>query len=311
MALSICDVKTSLQGRELVEHGSALFPVACYHDNLTLKPVPWHWHDELEVLVIAEGAAMISAGSEKYSVKQGEGFFVNAGSLHSALALDNRVCRLHSVVFHPRLVGGSMDSIFWQNYIQPLLQNTLLKSIHLDCSALWHREFIDAAETAWQSAVTETAGYEFQVRNALSQLVLLLSSNQPWTQSCPSGKELRDTGRIKIMMQYIQEHYMEALTTSQIAKSIMVSESECLRCFHNTIGTPPIQFVKQFRIQKAAEELAATNKKIGDISADCGFQDTSYFIKTFRQLKGCTPGEYRKQNRKPNVPYDIENGVKP
>ena len=61
MALSACGpVSTDQQGRELVEHGTALFPVACYHDNISEAGVPWHWHDELEVLVIETGSARVS-----------------------------------------------------------------------------------------------------------------------------------------------------------------------------------------------------------------------------------------------------------
>ena len=97
------------------------------------------------------------------------------------------------------------------------------------------------------------------------------------------------------MLQYIQEHYSEETDTAQIARSAMISESECLRCFHKSIGMPPIRYLKQFRIQKAAELLMSTDKKAGDIGAECGFLDTSYFTKVFREIKGCTPGEYRRR----------------
>ena len=138
-------------------------------------------------------------------------------------------------------------------------------------------------------------GYEFQVRNALSQLILLLRLHQPMPQKEPSQRELRDARRIRTMLQYIQEHYSEETDTAQIARSAMISESECLRCFHKSIGMPPIRYLKQFRIQKAAELLMSTDKKAGDIGAECGFLDTSYFTKVFREIKGCTPGEYRRR----------------
>lgn len=59
----------------------------------------------------------------------------------------------------------------------------------------------------------------------------------------------------------------------------------------------PIRYLKQVRIQKAAELLTATDWKISDIGAECGFQEMSYFAKTFRELKGCTPGMFRKYSR--------------
>lgn len=295
MALSACNTKTDPQGRELIEHGTALFPVACYHDNLAVEEVPWHWHEALEVAVVTEGRSVMAAGTEKYVLSKGDAFFINGGVLHAMWDADNSRSRYHSVVFHPRLVGGSVDSIFWQDYIQPLLDTPSLKSVIFDSTAPWHQEAADAIETAWQSCVAELPGYEFSVRAALSQLIFLLSSHHPVPRSLPSEKALRDGERIKIMLQYIQEHYSVELTTAMIAGSAMISESECLRCFHNTIGTPPIKYVKQFRIQEAARLLAATNQKIADIGAQCGFPDTSYFTRTFREMKDCTPGEYRKQ----------------
>lgn len=295
MALSECNTKTDSQGRELIDHGTALFPAACYHDNLAVEAVPWHWHEALEAAVVSEGHTIIAAGTEKYSLSQGDAFFIKGGVLHAMWDADNSNSRYHSVVFHPRLVGGSVDSIFWQNYILPLLENSSLDCVIFDSSAPWHTEAAAAIETAWQSCVSEQPGYEFSVRESLSRLIFLLTSHHPSIQSLPSEKALRDGERIKTMLQYIQEHYSEELSTAQIAESALISESECLRCFRNTIGTPPIQYVKQFRIQEASRLLASTDQKIADIGAHCGFSDTSYFTKTFREMKGCTPGEYRKQ----------------
>ena len=76
-------------------------------------------------------------------------------------------------------------------------------------------------------------------------------------------------------------------------RSFILCVSECLRCFHNTIGTTPIQYLKSFRIKKAAELLTNTDLKIVDIGIMCGFQDMSYFAKTFRNIYGCTPSKYR------------------
>ena len=44
MALSACNTETDSAGRELTVHGTAAFPIACYHDDLEAAPVPWHWH---------------------------------------------------------------------------------------------------------------------------------------------------------------------------------------------------------------------------------------------------------------------------
>lgn len=297
MAISKAGFITGKDDRELTEHGTAFFPIACYFDDLPWDTVQWHWHEEFEALFVTEGAAEVSLEKEKYIIKEGDGMFINAGALHAIRLTTASRCRFHSIVFHPRLVGGSKDSVFWLNYIEPLILQNTLKSVLFDGSSAWHIKACEFIETAWHAVVEEPFGYEFQVRSALSQLVLLLKMYLPAGGKELSERELRDAKRIRTMLQYIQEHYMEELDTAQIAGSATISESECLRCFHKTIGMPPVRYLKQFRVQKAAELLLSTEKKINDIGAECGFLDTSYFTKVFREIKGCAPGKYRSQGK--------------
>ena len=297
MALSVCGpVSTDQQGRELIEHGTPLFPVACYHDNISEAEVPWHWHDELEILIIETGTARVSVNGTDHIVKQGEGFFINSEALHGVWKAETEPCFLQAVVFHPRLVGGSVDSIIWQKYLEPLLSDPCRPCVHFANMQEWENAASREIQDAWQACVSEAEGFELEVRERLSRLIFLLTKYYPTTEKRPTEKTLRDGERIKIMLQYIQKHYDGELTLAKIAESAAVSENECLRCFRSMIGSTPIQYVKQVRIQKAAELLSSTNRKISDIGAECGFQEMSYFAKTFRKLKGCTPGEFRKRS---------------
>ena len=298
MALSPCgSVVTDRQGRELLEHGTPLFPVACYHDNINEMNVSWHWHDELEVLVVETGNARVAVNGTERIVKRGGGCFINTGALHGVWPEGTEICRLRSVVFHPRLVGGSVDSILWQKYLEPLLSGSCCSCVYFTNTAGWEGEALRAIREAWQLCVAEGTGFEFETRERLSRLILLLFQNCPAREKKPSEKALRDGRRIKLMLQYIQERYGEELTLGKIAQSAAVSENECLRCFRGMIGYTPMQYVRQVRIQKAAELLAATDRKISDIGGACGFQEMSYFAKTFREMKGCTPKEYRVRAR--------------
>ena len=127
MALEHCNAQVNAQGREIKEHGTRLFPIACYHDRLAQDAVPWHWHDEWEVIVIQQGCAVLSIDGQTHTLNTGEGIFINASALHSVRDQGNTDCCLQSLVFHPRLVGGSLESIFWQSYVQPILSHTGLK----------------------------------------------------------------------------------------------------------------------------------------------------------------------------------------
>lgn len=297
MALQECNTTVSKNGRELIQHGTAAFPIACYFDDLGKNEVPWHWHEELEAAVITEGCAKVAAGNQKYTIHAGEGFFINSGILHGCRIADTSTCRFHSMAFHPRLIGGSIDSVFFQNYVQPLTKNHTLESLILTPSVLWQKAALHFIEQAWQTCVQEPPGFEFKVRAALSELVLLLQRNSPAPRKQPDRKALRDGERIKQMLHYIHDHFAEELNIGKIAQAAAISESECLRCFRAAIGTTPIQYLRQYRIQQAAQMLSATPLKISDISTQCGFGDLSYFTKTFREMKGCVPTEYRRQSQ--------------
>lgn len=73
-----CSVQTNTQGEELREHGTRLFPVACYLDLLPRDEIAWHWHNELELGLIASGSAVVETGSASCVLHAGEGFLSTA-----------------------------------------------------------------------------------------------------------------------------------------------------------------------------------------------------------------------------------------
>ena len=60
-------------------------------------------------------------------------------------------------------------------------------------------------------------------------------------------------------------------------------------------GTTPVKYLLTYRIERAARKLLSTDESITQIAYDCGFNDLSYFIKTFKDIKKITPKNYRKK----------------
>ena len=61
MALNISrNIVASEKGRELVQHGSALFPIACYAEDLSSYSVAWHWHEEFEYVLCTNTLSKIA-----------------------------------------------------------------------------------------------------------------------------------------------------------------------------------------------------------------------------------------------------------
>ena len=78
-----------------------------------------------------------------------------------------------------------------------------------------------------------------------------------------------------------------------------MSAGESKRVIRATVDTTPIRYLRQYRIRQAARLLCHTEERISDIASRCGFQDMSYFTKSFREQLGCTPTEYRRRAERP------------
>ena len=295
MAVSFCSVKTDEQGKELVPHGMAMFPMACYDEDFSVHLVPWHWHEDFEMIMITEGCSHIHVEDTSITLHKGDALLVNSGVLHSVNNGAPEDAHCHSIVFHPRLIGGSVDSVFWQNLVNPIIQNASFRYQRFGGSASWQAAVIADMSAAWQAVADETDDYENYVRYLLSRAFHTLNLNTRTTAVKAVAQTCLPAERTKTMMQFIHEHFTEDLSREQIADSAAVSKSVCLRCFTQVIGITPVRYVIQYRIEKAAQMLLTTDKKANEVATSCGFSDISYFTKCFREWKGYTPLEYRKE----------------
>ena len=288
------DVVADGKGRELVQHGSALFPIACYEENIKSYSVAWHWHEEFEYILAVKGPLAVDVSKARLVLQTGQGVFVNSGVFHAVEQAETGDALLHSGVFHPRLIGG-MDTIFWQKLVHPLLQPGAPAFFLLDEADDGQKAVLCHLREVWDAVAKEVFDYENQARYHLSAAVHLLGMQCEGGKTKVSQQEQIAAQRMKQMLRFVEEHYAEELNVERISDCVALSESACLRSFRQLLGITPIQYVKQFRVEKAAELLRSTRLRTGEIGAECGFADGSYFIKTFRELKHCTPKEYRQR----------------
>lgn len=288
MIIRAASTSINAQGQELVGHGTAIFPLDCYEENVSATPVLWHWHEDWEIVLATQGMLQVKTTPGDLTLQPGEAVFFGPGCVHEITggAPDSM---LRSAVFHPRLIS-SMDSVIWQKYVQPLQE---VGAVGWGQTLPWHKQCIALFSACWAALEQEPVGFELLAREALSQLALLLCTQLDLKQKKLSLKAAQDSLRIKEMLQFIQAHYGEEITSAQIAASAMLSESQCLRCFRSTIHTTPGQYLKEYRLQAACQLLTTTGEKVGEIGAVCGFLDAAYFTKLFRETLGCTPAAYR------------------
>lgn len=91
----------------------------------------------------------------------------------------------------------------------------------------------------------------------------------------------------------METNYPHTITLQDLGNVVSCNPQYMCRFFREITGTSPMQYLISLRVEHACSLLRRTEKSVLEISLDCGFENVSYFIRKFRQLKGCTPGEYR------------------
>lgn len=93
--------------------------------------------------------------------------------------------------------------------------------------------------------------------------------------------------------QYIDDQFMNPISTGQIATHFYADESYISRSFRKTYGTTVTKYITAARIRRAKALLRSTTVPIGSIALNVGFGDVNYFSRVFKSCTGKTPTEYR------------------
>ena len=101
--------------------------------------------------------------------------------------------------------------------------------------------------------------------------------------------------QINVIDNRFTEHVAQTLTAADIAAELGMSESRFSRFFRRTTGNTYTDFVNQVRINRACQLLMSTDRYVTNICYDVGFNNVANFNRRFREIKGVTPSEFRKQ----------------
>lgn len=285
-------IYTDSHGKELMEKSPQLLNLTANSGDIhqfAASHIPSHWHQEIELFTLSEGHVQVTVRGCAYQLQAGDGCFINTEVIHSFTAKTPAPCTFRSFVFSPDIIGGTPGSIFDTAYVRPMLEQgaPFLKLQEKAGDNVYFEQF----GKAFASCTEEPYGFEFQVRDALSAILLHVKSksNIAPARAIPSIQETR----LKEMLLWIDRNLGNSISISQIAGAANICPRECQRIFNRYLHYSPIAYVQRKRILAAAKELAETGSPVTEIALNYGFSNPSYFSKQFKALLGRTPSEYR------------------
>lgn len=267
------------------------YPYAFHHVSLKVTEVPWHWHEALEFNFVVSGQVKVSTANQTQTFRPGEGFFLNSNVLASMDSDSD--CIMDSHLFHPVFLSGHFKSVFETKYMNPVTQNRNLDLIALRGNTGTQKQLLKKLQHL--SKLQEESDAEFQTRNLLSEIWLLLLEEIKNADSSIFHAPQKNQDRVLTMISFIQENFAQKLTLEDIAGSAAVSTRECLRCFRASIHQSPLDYLIEYRIRVSKKMLESTDLSITDIALRCGFNSNSYYTKQFHRICGKAPNAYRKE----------------
>ena len=270
------------------------FELIRYNDNLPARieikqgkiSTPYHWHKEIELVYVLDGALEITVNNALRTLCSDEFALINSVENHS-LSAENAKClildiscefaaqfdeSLYSSVF--KVIGGSgaeeeLRNLLWQlsrtvneQELPGLRQYALITDI-------LHVLFVQCRHES-QNAVKE--GEKVQSRH------------------------------VKLAIEYIEQHYREEFTEKGVAEILGVHPVYLAQRFKEATGKAFTEYVMEFRLERAMDALINKGMPIDDAADYGGFPSKRTFVAKCKRVYGITPFQILKQQQSGNAP---------
>lgn len=300
METGLQQLKVGTDRQEIKEHGSFDFPVRISDEKLFAMyggAFLWHWHPQIELTLVLAGEIRYKVNDRTYHLRAGEGLFCNCNALHMGESVAGRDCSYVSVTFLPRVLYGEKTSAMYTHYVRDLCRDSACPAIELRPETDWQGAVLELLRQIHAQGGKRSQTWELEVQIELLQIWLLLYQNWPGTGKQKTKESDPNQERIRILMSYIQEHYMEKLTLEELAAQIHICKNECCRMFKRYMQETLFSYLMAYRVNQSLVLLSETDMEITQIAEQCGFANPGYYTRVFKKYKDMTPMAYRKHCR--------------
>ena len=286
--------------KENRKHGDYIMPFSLYKGtiNESFSYVPMHWHEELEIILIDFGTCDYKIDLSSFIVTEGDLLIISSQKLHSLSLIPNENMNWVSFVFNINMLKSIDTDGTLLKYISPILNGNHELPIKINKDTSGYYKLLNTFKNIVECYSEKSIAYELELKSLLFYFfALLYKNNLITTHENKNTLNLKNTEKIKSILNYINEHYFENISIKKLANICNYSEYHFMRFFKKHMGLTCIQYINNYRLEKAALLLNSTSNSIMDISLEVGFENLSYFNKLFKKKYNITPKEFRFKNK--------------
>ena len=256
-------------------------PVIFHHDEITVNTgygEQWNWHNNIEILYIDRGEGEAVSGASVYKVRAGDIIIINSNVIHTTRTDD------------------------MMTYYCLIIDSDFLASNGITTEDTEYRTLIrdDDARKLFLRVVEEFENggsfFEAAVKTAAMDVMLYFSRKYIADAEEKKAQRSSKTENIKLAMGYIRAHIDEPLSLEKLSFESGLSKFYFVREFKKATGMTPVFYINLLRCREAKKMLSKNKYSIHEVAQKCGFENDSYFSKTFKKYTGLLPSEYVREN---------------
>ena len=258
--------------------------------NLPAFTYRWHQHPEVELTWIVKGSGLRYVGDSVEPFHEGDFCLLGSNLPHTWLSSKSERSKVRSLVVQ-------FDTARWGDELLRLpefagISNLLRRAERGLCfdarlgAKLGRKIFGRGSSLRKFIALLEILGELASCRNART---LALA---PWQ----AGRYRAPDARLRKVFVYLSENVGGPIRQAEAARLVRLTPAAFSRFFRRAVGKTFQAYLTDMRISEVCRQLLETNRTISEIAFKAGFGNLSNFNRSFRIVRGMSPGTFRLQS---------------
>ena len=277
--------------KENKPHGTKDDPFSTYHiENRGQSfQILVHWHDELEIIYVKSGFLTVNISGENYIGKPGDAFVVSPGNLHF-MGSQTGTVDYFTFLFPLKYIAFRSDDMLDDKLIEPLNSGHLMISPEIKDTV---KEQCEQLARVYAAEIDKS---ESKITSQIRKKIILLQFiHELWKKGFIVENDTTGRNTVeKEMVSYIQQNYMGKILLREFGEQFHLSEKYISRYFKEHFHITLSQYVTYLRLEHAKQMLQETDISVTEVAMQSGYQNISYFIRSFKKTYGVSPLKYRK-----------------
>ena len=256
------------------------------------RPFQHHRHLNFEIMRVDSGSGVYTTEKREYPICPGDIFVFSCNEVHSITSIGSEGLQITNLHIHPHFLCSSVTdrrskiNISFCFSHHPDFSNRIPAADAKKLSSLFLQMRSELPYSDSETSLSVTALLQLF-------LVSLVRSHGYPEETSDSGAEQLHS--LRHILDYIDEHFSEKITLQELSALAGLTPPYFSAFFKQAIGISLWNYISSRRIDKAIHLITSGDRKQNmlDIAADCGFNNSANFNKTFKKFTGVTPREYK------------------